>query len=164
MRPGRGPERDPEFVLAAQFGRKSVRAANDKNGALDRLVAPTGKPMRQASTVDILAALVEWDKHGVFGNCRRNRRCLLGNARGCVAGPAFRNFMDVEAAEAELAADVAEPLLVPLGELALRTLFQPADGNDDKTHEHFPAKWASVCQGTISRFACAISKCTKKLC
>jgi hypothetical protein len=65
--------------------------------------------------------------------------------------------MNVKAAEAEHAADVVEPLPVPLGELTLRTLFQPADGNHDKTHEHFPAKWASVCQGAIKE-VCAISK------
>jgi hypothetical protein len=66
--------------------------------------------------------------------------------------------MDVKAAEAELAADVVEPPPVPLGELALRTLFQPADGDDDKTHEHFPAKWAPLWpKGAITK-VCAIGK------
>ena len=35
--------------------------------------------------------------------------------------------MDVEAAKAELAADVVEPFAITLGQFPLRALFQPAD-------------------------------------
>src|SRR6202008_4617683 len=87
--------------------------------------------------VNIFAAFVQRDKYGVFRDCGRDRGGLLGDACGWVAGAAFGNFMDIEAAEAELAADVVEALPVALGELALRSLFQPADGNDDESHSIF---------------------------
>src|SRR6202008_4171229 len=90
--------------------------------------------------VNIFAAFVQRDKYGVFRDCGRDRGGLLGDACGWVAGAAFGNFMDIEAAEAELGADVVEALPVGLREPALRSLFQPADGNDDESHEHFPAK------------------------
>ena len=58
--------------------------------------------------------------------------------------------MDLEAAKAELAADVVEALAIAFGKFPLRALLQPADRNDDKSHEHFPAV-ASVCQECVNR-------------
>src|SRR6266852_1026565 len=134
MRPGRSPERDPEALLAAQIGRKSVRAANDKNCAGDRLVPPASKTIRKTGTVYILAALVERDKHGFLRDCRRNRRALFRDARGCIARAALRDLMNLDAAKAELAADFIAPLPVAFSELPLGALFQPADGDDDEAH------------------------------
>ncbi|MGA7994464.1 MAG: hypothetical protein WCA28_06085 [Bradyrhizobium sp.] len=42
--------------------------------------------------------------------------------------------MDIEAAKAELAADVVEPFAVTLAQFPLRALFQPADGDHDEAH------------------------------
>ena len=42
--------------------------------------------------------------------------------------------MNVEAAKAELAADVVEPLAIALGKFPFRALLQPADCNDDEAH------------------------------
>ena len=43
--------------------------------------------------------------------------------------------MNFEAAKAELAADVVEPLAIAFGQFPLRALLQPADCNDDEgTH------------------------------
>ena len=43
--------------------------------------------------------------------------------------------MDIEAAEAELAADLVEALGIALGQFTLRPLLEPANGNDDDSHE-----------------------------
>src|SRR5260370_12186284 len=43
--------------------------------------------------------------------------------------------MDLKSAEAEFAADVAEPFTIALSQFPLRTLLQPADGNDDDAHK-----------------------------
>ena len=72
------------------------------------------------------------DFSGISG---RDRRRLLGDPRRGIAGAAFRNFMNLETAKAELAADVLEPLAIALGELPLRALLQAADGNDEQAHE-----------------------------
>src|SRR5579883_1849968 len=137
MRPGRSPKSDPGLFLAAQFGRKSVRAADHEYSIWNRLIPQAAEALGQRLTADIFAAFVERDKHGVFRDCGRDRRGLLRDARSCVAGAAFRNFVNLEAAKAELAADVLEALAVALGELALRSGFQPADGYDDESHPFF---------------------------
>src|SRR5579871_5799013 len=72
MRPGRRPEGDPDLCLASQFGRKSVRAANDENSVGDGLVSPLAQLAGKRGTVDIVAPLVEGDKHGVFRDCGRD--------------------------------------------------------------------------------------------
>ena len=51
--------------------------------------------------------------------------------RVAARAPGFRDFMNIEAAKAELAADVVEPLAVAFGELPFGALLQPADGDDD---------------------------------
>ena len=43
--------------------------------------------------------------------------------------------MNLEAAKAELAADILEALAVTLGELPFRALFQAADADHDETHQ-----------------------------
>src|SRR5215475_9618567 len=102
MWPGRGPEGDRELRLAPQIGRKSVRAADDKNSIGEALVPPLAEPAGECGTVDIVAALVEGDKHGVFRDCGRNRGGFLGDSRRRVTGAALGDLMNVEAAEAEL--------------------------------------------------------------
>ena len=52
---------------------------------------------------------------GFIGNCSRNRGGFLGHSGGGVAGAAFGNFMNVEAAKAEFAADIVELLAIALG-------------------------------------------------
>src|ERR1700726_165075 len=136
MGPSRVAAREGELPIAPQIGRKSVRAADDENSAGDRPVPPAFEVAGKSSTVDILAVFVERDKHGFFRGCRRNRRGFLGDARGGVACPAFGNFDDLDAAEAELAANIVESLLIAFSQLALRALFQPADGNHDEAHAH----------------------------
>ena len=68
-----------------------------------------------------------------------NRRGFLGHPGCGVARAAFRNFMNIEAAKAELAADIVEALAVPFGQFPLRALLQPADRNDDEAHQAFTA-------------------------
>src|SRR5258708_35039121 len=68
VRPGRSPERDPEAFLAAQIGRKSVRAADDENSAGDRLVPPASKAIRETLTCHILTVLVERNRYGFLGD------------------------------------------------------------------------------------------------
>src|SRR5262245_31945094 len=102
MRPGRGPKGDPEPGFALQFGRKSVRAADCENSMGRGLVAPLAELLGECGTVDIVAALVEGDKHGVFRDCGGDRRGLLGDSGRRVARAAFADLADGEAAEAEL--------------------------------------------------------------
>src|SRR5215470_11986210 len=104
MRPGRSPEGDPDLCLAPQFGRKSVRAANDENSVGDGLVPPLAELAGKRLTVDIVAALIERDKHGVFRDCGRDRCGLFGDSRWRLTCAALGEFADVERAEAELAA------------------------------------------------------------
>ena len=55
--------------------------------------------------------------------------------------------MNLEAAKAELAADVVKALAVALRQLPFGALLQTADGNDDEAHtKRFPAKWKPVCR------------------
>src|SRR5450755_3909625 len=138
MRPSRGPERDSEAFLAAQIGRKSVRAANDENGAGDRLVAPAAKSIRKVLTCDILTVLVKRDKHGFLRDCRRNRRALFREPRRCVTRATLGDLMNLDAAKAKLAADLVATLPVAIGQFSLGALLQPADSNDDEAHRNDP--------------------------
>ena len=65
--------------------------------------------------VDILAALVERHQHGFLRYHRCDSSSFLCYPGGGVARAAFRNFMNLKAAEAEFAADVVEALAIPLG-------------------------------------------------
>ena len=61
---------------------------------------------------------------------------------GRIARATLGNLMDLKAAEAELAADIVEALVVALGELPLGPLLQTADRGDQDAHarplEHIP--------------------------
>ena len=129
-----------KLCLAPQIGRKSVRAADHENSVGDLLVPPAAEMPGKSRAVDIVAALVERHQDGFLGDRGRNRRGLLGHPGRGVAGAAFGNFMNLEAAKAELAADVVEALAIALGQFPLRALLQPADGNDDEAHEAFSGK------------------------
>jgi hypothetical protein len=59
MRPGRRAERNAQFSLALQIGRKSVRAADCENSVGASLVAPAAEMAGKCGAVDVLAALVE---------------------------------------------------------------------------------------------------------
>src|SRR6185437_8174097 len=122
MRPGRGPEGDRDLCLAAQIRRKSVRDADNENSVGDALVPPLAEPAGKRGAVDVLAALVETHKHGVFRDCGRYRGTFFGDSRGRVARAAFGNLMNVEAAKAELAAGIVEAPGIALGQLALGPL------------------------------------------
>src|SRR5690242_618097 len=113
VRPGRGPERDHELSFAPQFGRKSVRPANDEN-YIRRLVAEAAQMLGKGAAVDALAALVQGDEPVFLREVGRDRSRLLGDSRGGIAGAAFRNFMNLDAAKAELAADIVKALAIAL--------------------------------------------------
>ena len=81
----------------------------------------------EARAVDALAALVERHQHGLFRDRGRDRRGFLGDPGRRIAGAAFRDLVNLEAAKAELAADIVEALAVALGQFPLRALLQPAD-------------------------------------
>src|SRR5258708_16049628 len=140
VRPSRGTERNAELCLAPQIGRKSVRAADHENSVGDRLIPPGAKMPGKSDAVDILAALVERHESGFRRDCGRNHARFLGNPGCGIAGAAFGNFMNLEAAKPEFAADVVESLAIAFGQLPLRTLLQPADRNDDKAHTAFSGK------------------------
>src|SRR5437764_2113035 len=108
VRPGRGAERYAELSLAPQIGRKSVRSADHENSVGDRRIPPAAKMAGKGGAVDTVAALIERHQHRFFRDRGRNRRRFLGNPRCGVARTAFRNFMNLKAAETEFAADVAE--------------------------------------------------------
>jgi hypothetical protein len=95
MRPGRGPEGDPDLGFALQIGRKSVRAADHENSLGDGLVPPLPEPAGERGTVDVFAALIERDKYGVFRDCGRDRGGLFGDSRRCLACTAFADLADV---------------------------------------------------------------------
>src|SRR6185437_2814627 len=134
MRPGRSPKSDPELRLALQIGRKSVGATDCEYSIGHGLVPPPAEQAGQGGAVDIVAVLIERDKHGVFRDCGRYCGRLFGDTSFRLARAALSDLADIRPAEAELAADLAETLLVALRELALRSLFQPADGDDDDSH------------------------------
>ena len=72
--------------------------------------------------VDIVAALVQCHQHGFLRDCGRNCGRFLGNPPGGVARPAFRNFMDHEAAKSEFAANIIEAFAVAFRQFPLRAL------------------------------------------
>ena len=127
MRPGRGAECNPDLCLAPQIGRKSVRAADQENCVGNRFVPPAAKMTGESRAVEVVAALIQRHQHGFFGDRSRYRRGFLSDAGGGIAGAALGNFMDLQAAKTELAADILEAFAVALGELPFRTLLQPAD-------------------------------------
>src|ERR1700674_1227933 len=135
VRPGRGAERHPQLRHAPQIRRKSVRATDYENSIGDLIIPPAAKMPGKSAAVEIVAVLIERDQQGSCGNCRRNRRGLLGHPGGGVARPAFRYFMSLKAAKSEFAADVVESLTVALGQFPLRALLQPPDGDDEEAHE-----------------------------
>src|SRR5258705_4994164 len=110
MRPGRRAERDAQFGFALQIGRKSVRAADCENCVGRALVPPTAELLGKGRAVDALAAFVERHQYVFLRYQRRNRRGLLRDPGRSVARAAFRNFMNLNAAKAELAADILETL------------------------------------------------------
>ena len=77
--------------------------------------------------VDALAVLVECHQQVLFRKQRRDRGGLFGDPCRGIAGAAFGNFMNFEAAKTELAADLVETLAIAFGQFPLRALFQPAD-------------------------------------
>src|ERR1700735_4915223 len=89
----------------------------------------------KSRAVDIVAALVERHQGGFFRHGRRDRRGFLSYSGDSVPGAAFGDFMHLEAAKAELAADIVESLAIALGQFPLRSLLQPADTYDCKAHE-----------------------------
>src|ERR1700733_1199974 len=88
----------------------------------------------KCSAVDFVATLVERDQYGFRRDCRRNRRCFLGNPGGCIAGAALGQLMNLKAAKSELAADIVESLAIAFSELPLRPLLEPSDGDHEKAH------------------------------
>src|ERR1700719_2314033 len=89
----------------------------------------------KGAAVEIVAALVERHQYGFCGDCRRNRRGLVGDPGSGVTRAAFRNFMNFKAAKSEFAADVLEAFAIALSQFPLRALLQPPDGDDDEAHE-----------------------------
>ena len=85
--------------------------------------------------VDAVATLIERHQDRFFRDLRRNRRGFLGYPGRGVPRAAFRNFMNLKAAKAELAADFVESLAIAFGKFPLRALLEAADCNDDETHE-----------------------------
>src|SRR5262249_55045093 len=55
-----------------------------------------------------------------------------------VAGAAFGNLVDIEAAETQPAADVVKALAIAFGEFPFRPLLQPTDGNHKDSHQLVP--------------------------
>ena len=108
MRPGRGAECNAQLCLAPQIGRKSVRPADHENSVGDRLIPPAAKMPGKSRAVDIVPAFIERHQDGFCRDCRRNRRGFLGYPGRGVPRAAFRNFMNLKAAETELAADIVE--------------------------------------------------------
>ena len=87
-----------------------------------------------AATIETLAALVENDDDRAVGNDIGERDRFLDTPTLGILGAAFANFDDFDVAQAERAAGRFRALAVRRGELALGSLFQPADGGDDKAH------------------------------
>src|SRR6201987_3069668 len=104
MRPGRSPKSDPDLFLGAQFGRKSVRAADHEHGVWDRLIPPAAKAQGQVLTSNVLAAFVHSDKHGVWRDCGGYRCGCHGTASWRVAGTGVAALIEMVPATAELAA------------------------------------------------------------
>ena len=98
------------------------------------LVAPTSKLLCECSAVEVLPALVKRHNHRLIGNPRGDGVGLLGDPGRGVAGTAFWNLLNGKFPEAELTADLVEPLQISVGELPFRALLQSADRNDSDMH------------------------------
>lgn len=109
-------------------------------------VAPAAELPGETCAVDALAAFVERDQHMLFRDHRGDGCGLFGDARIGVTCAAFRNVMDIEAAKAELAADIVKARAITLGELPFRARFQTADADHNEAHK-------SVFRQSGNRFA-----------
>src|SRR5260370_24613013 len=108
VRPGRGAECDAELGLTPQFRRKSVRAADHENSAADALIPPAPEIPGKYGAIDVFALLVERHQHGFLGYGGCDRAGFLCHPGRRVAPAAFGNFIDREAAEAELSPALVE--------------------------------------------------------
>ena len=95
----------------------------------------------KCSAVDVFALFVQCHQDSTFGNQSENRRSLFTNTLFGIAGATFRDFMDVEAAEAALASDIIEASTIAISEFPLRTLLETANGNDDESHARTLVWW-----------------------
>src|SRR5262249_34098656 len=91
-----------------------------------------------ADTVDIVAGLVEGDKHGVFRDCCNDRLRFRLYAPRRVAGGAVGDLVAIEAAETRPAAAGVKELTIVFGEVPLRPLLRPPDATHTTSHQPVP--------------------------
>ena len=91
-----------------------------------------------------LAARIERDDCGIFGNRRSKPRGFLADAIFAAAAAALCDFDDLDRAEPQLAADGGSALAITRREIAFGPRFQPADRGDDELHPAPPGEGCSA--------------------
>ena len=134
MRPSRAAKGEAELGALDEARRKAIGAADNEAHGRAVLRAPFAQEARKLRTVDVFAALVQNDDDRSGGNDVGERDRLLDTPAFGVLRTAFTNFDDFKVAKAELTSGHFRAFAIRRGELALRSLFETADGGNEKAH------------------------------
>jgi len=137
VRPGRLAEREADLGALDEASRETIGTADDKAHRRAVLRSPRMQQARKRGAVEAFTVLVENDENRTIGNDIGERDRLLDAPPFGVLRAAFADLHDFDAAEAERAAGRFGALQIRRGELALRSLFEMADGSDQEAHDHF---------------------------
>src|SRR5262249_40762982 len=114
--------------------RRPVGAPDNEDGGGLVLPLPVLQPAGDNAAAHVLAALVQDHRDRAIGHDIGDGDRFFEHAPGGVAGAALLDLDDVEGVQTDAATGVGRAFAIALGELALRTLLQPADGGDDDAH------------------------------
>ena len=134
MRPRRLAESQPDFGALDQARRQAVSAADDKACGRPILRPPLAQQAGKRRAVEAFAALVEHDDDRSIGDDIGQRDRFLDAPTLDVLRPAFTDFDDFDAAQAERASGRFGALVIRRGEVPFRSLLEAADGGDEKAH------------------------------
>src|ERR1700737_2931548 len=108
-------------------------------------VAPSLEPLGKLGAGQRLAAGIERDDCGIFGNRGGETRSFLADAVAPATAAALFHFDGVDGAEPEPATERGDAFAITRREVALRARFQPTDRGDDELHRAPAGEFRSAC-------------------
>jgi hypothetical protein len=134
MRPSCGAKGEAELGARDEAGCKTVGATDDEADGGAILRTPLAQEARKLRAVNVFAVLIQNDDDRSIGDDAGERDRLLNAPAFGVLGAAFANFDDFKVAKAELTSGRFRAFTIRHGELPLGSLFETADGGDEKAH------------------------------
>src|SRR5262249_50913188 len=134
MRPCRAPEGNGKACLFTQAGCEPVGSADDEYDRGLVLSLPVLQPAGDNGAAHVLAALVQDHRGCAVGHDIGDGDRFFEHAPGGIVGAALLDLDNVEGVQTDVTTGVGRAFAIALGELALRTLLQAADGGDHDAH------------------------------